>query len=99
MNTTYKSISVSRLKAHLSEHLRRVKAGETILITERGRPIGMMTPLPLSARSADIADLIEAGLMRPPKRPVDLEELFRDRPADAAGSVRRALIEERRTGR
>ena len=61
MMMTRKSISVTELKARLSEQLRRVKAGESVLITERGRPIGVMTPLPQENLSDDLTDLAEAG--------------------------------------
>ena len=33
------AVSVRDLKNHLSEHLRRVQAGERIIVTDRGRPI------------------------------------------------------------
>jgi prevent-host-death family protein len=39
-------VGVRELKAQLSEYLRRVKAGETVIITERGRPIGGIVPEP-----------------------------------------------------
>ena len=35
---------IRELKTHLSAYLRRVKAGETIVITERGTPIGRIVP-------------------------------------------------------
>ena len=34
-----RTATVSKLKASLSEYLRQVKAGEEVLVTERGRPI------------------------------------------------------------
>ena len=37
--------AVSELKASLSEYLGKVKAGEDIMITERGRPIARIVPL------------------------------------------------------
>ncbi len=36
--------SIRELKDHLSAYLRKVKAGETITITERGAPIGRIVP-------------------------------------------------------
>jgi len=36
---------VRELKANLSAYLRRVKAGETLIITEYGKPIGRITPI------------------------------------------------------
>ncbi len=38
-------VGTRELKAKLSEYLRRVKAGETIIVTERGRTIGQITPV------------------------------------------------------
>lgn len=36
---------VSQLKAGLSEYLARVKAGEEVVVTERGRPIARIVPV------------------------------------------------------
>jgi len=99
MSTTRRSISVTELKARLSEQLRRVKAGESVLITERGRPIGMMTPLPGKILRDDLADLAEAGLVRLAMAKSDGELLEADRPEDPEASVREALMEERRASR
>ena len=44
-----KTATVSKLKASLSEYLRQVKAGEEVLVTERGRPIAKLTPAASSA--------------------------------------------------
>ena len=38
-------INVADAKAHLSQYLRRVKAGETIVICERNVPIAEIRPL------------------------------------------------------
>ena len=38
-------VGTRELKNKLSEYLRRVKAGETILVTERGKPIGQIVPV------------------------------------------------------
>lgn len=38
------TVGVRELKSQLSEYLRRVKAGDTIVITERGKPIGRIVP-------------------------------------------------------
>ena len=37
-------VNIRDLKAHLSKYLRKVKEGHTILITERGKPIGRIIP-------------------------------------------------------
>lgn len=40
------TVGTRDLKNNLSQYLRRVKAGETILITERGKAIGQIMPVP-----------------------------------------------------
>ncbi len=99
MRLTLKVISVSQLKAKLSEQLRKVKAGETVLITERGRPIGMMTPLPPTILMDELTELAEAGLVRPASEPLEPGFWKKARAADPAGCVRAAILEEREAGR
>jgi len=40
------SVGVRELRQRASELLRRVEAGETIEITDRGRPVALLTPTP-----------------------------------------------------
>jgi antitoxin (DNA-binding transcriptional repressor) of toxin-antitoxin stability system len=40
-----KKVRIAELKSRLSEHLRAVKRGETIVILERDSPIARITPL------------------------------------------------------
>jgi len=65
------SVGVRELRQRESELLRRVGEGESIEITDRGRPVAMLTPLPhdpvarlkasgdLGASEGDLADLPE----------------------------------------
>ena len=55
------SVGVRELKSRLSEYLRRVRAGETVLITDRGPPVGRIVPVaqPLQDRLEAMA---QAGL-------------------------------------
>lgn len=39
-------IGIRELRQRASEYLRRVEAGETIEVTDRGRPIALLTPIP-----------------------------------------------------
>lgn len=39
------TVGIRELKTHLSRHLRRVRAGARLLITERGRTIATITPV------------------------------------------------------
>jgi prevent-host-death family protein len=45
-------IGVRELKTNLSAALREVKAGTTIVITERGKPVGRITPTEGSVQDA-----------------------------------------------
>lgn len=40
------SVGVRELRQRASELLRRVQAGETIEVTDRGRPVAVLAPLP-----------------------------------------------------
>lgn len=49
--------SLFEAKTHLSRLVRQVKAGQTITLTERGRPVARVVPLP---RELTLNDRIEA---------------------------------------
>jgi prevent-host-death family protein len=38
-------IGIRELKAHLSRHLKRVRSGARLVVTERGRPIASIQPI------------------------------------------------------
>ncbi len=40
------SVGVRELRQRASEVLRRVEAGETVEVTDRGRPVALLTPYP-----------------------------------------------------
>jgi prevent-host-death family protein len=54
-------VGTRELKNKLSEYLRRVKNGETIIVTERGKTIGQIVPVKASIEERLLA-LVEAGL-------------------------------------
>ncbi|MEO5842862.1 MAG: type II toxin-antitoxin system prevent-host-death family antitoxin [Acidimicrobiales bacterium] len=39
-------VGVRDLKAHLSQYLERAAGGEVITVTDRGRPIALLAPIP-----------------------------------------------------
>lgn len=94
-------VAVATLKAHLSRYLKAVQAGEQILITDRGKPVALLGPVRIDTRGNQTrtAELIRAGLARPPLQglPEDFWEL--PRPNDPGGYSLAALIEERAEGR
>lgn len=94
-----KTATVAKLKASLSEYLRQVKAGEEVLVTERGRPIARLTPATgpetLPHHLAELAKQgrIKLGSGKLPKRFWALP-----RPRDPRGTIRRAVLLERKEG-
>lgn len=42
------TVGVRELRQRASELLRRVEAGETIEVTDRGRPVALLTPVPVA---------------------------------------------------
>lgn len=59
-------VGVRELKIHLSQYLQQVKAGKTLVITERGKLIGRIIPVEesLEARlEARLFAMREAGLL------------------------------------
>ncbi len=55
-------VSIRELKSRLSHYLRLTKAGESVVITERGTPIGRIVPA--AAPVGDRIDvMVKAGLV------------------------------------
>ena len=94
-----KTTTVSKLKASLSEYLRSVKAGEEVLVTERGRPIAKLIPsassksLPNHLVEMEKQGLVKLGSGKLPKGFWNLP-----RPKDPKGLVVKAVIREREEG-
>ena len=95
-------VSISKLKAKLSKYLASVRAGEEIIVTDRGRPVARLIPI-RGARDLEsrIDVLVRSGLIRPPAAasPVDPAQLLKAAPADPDGLGLAALLEDRRAGR
>lgn len=56
------SVGVRELKARLSAYLRQVKRGATLVITEHGKPVGLIVPLRPSVEGR-LEELAQAGLL------------------------------------
>ncbi|MCB1034655.1 MAG: type II toxin-antitoxin system prevent-host-death family antitoxin [Acidobacteria bacterium] len=55
---------VRELKTHLSHYLKQVKRGESVLITERGKPVGRIVPVSSSQTVEErVKELVAAGLI------------------------------------
>src|SRR5688572_2722992 len=68
-----KQVGIRELRQNLSVYLRRVEAGETLEVSDRGRTVALLTPLPKPASlldrliaerraTAPAGDLMELGL-------------------------------------
>ncbi|MDZ7674518.1 MAG: type II toxin-antitoxin system prevent-host-death family antitoxin [Acidimicrobiales bacterium] len=67
-------VGIRALKQNASQVVAQVAAGETVTVTDRGRPVALMTPIPASR----LQGLVDAGRARPATR--SLREL--DSPTD-----------------
>lgn len=90
-----KTISVSELKARLSEQLRSVRAGESVIVTDRGNAVAILAPLPASALEDELAELVAAGLIRPAQNRLEPEFWNLERPEDPDATLRTAVSAER----
>lgn len=93
-----KSAAVARLKAALSEYLARVKAGEEVIVTERGRPIAKIVPLSHDVATG-LTELARAGLIRVGSGRLPQGFWKLPRPTGTRGEGVRALVDERRNAR
>jgi prevent-host-death family protein len=77
-----RAIGIRELRQQASRYLRDVERGETIEVTDRGRPVARLVPVPRSAGLASLAesgrlsrangDALELGPPLPPARDVAL---------------------------
>ena len=58
------AIGVRELKAHLSEYLGRVRAGERITVTDRGRAIATISPIDQPPTPEWLRRLVAEGVVR-----------------------------------
>jgi len=99
-----KTATITQTKNGLSALLDRVRHGETIVITDRSRPVARLEPVPTAESGGPdegrLARLERAGLMRRGCGGPDQEILRTDPPRPRRGAdVLAALLDERRSGR
>ncbi|WP_026909418.1 type II toxin-antitoxin system Phd/YefM family antitoxin [Patulibacter minatonensis] len=88
------SVGVRELRQHLSRHLERVKAGEDLLVTERGRVVARLVPAgPGSDSYAALAELTGSTV---PVESLSAIAARLNAPASPAGTTERLLAEGRR---
>jgi antitoxin (DNA-binding transcriptional repressor) of toxin-antitoxin stability system len=66
--------TVSKLKNNLSAYLRKVRAGNTVVIYDRDVPIARLERIESTGRGADRLKLLGVeGVTRPPRRPLSAQ--------------------------
>ena len=61
-------IGVRELRQHASRYLARVASGETLEVTDRGRPVAMLVPV----RGDEWQNLLTSGRVTPPTEDGDV---------------------------
>ncbi len=89
------TVGVRELRQNLSVYLRRVAKGETLLVTERGRRVAVLGPLPEHSTALD--RLIASGRATPAAR--DLGDIGPPLPADPHRPPLTDVLEEQRQER
>ena len=91
--------TISEIKNRLSAYLKKVKAGQTILILDRDQPVARLERVEREQHPDDrLARLERSGLVRRATQPVPIKAL-KAPAAKTKASVLRALLDERREGR
>jgi prevent-host-death family protein len=55
-------VGIRELKTRLGTYMQRVRAGGTVIITDRGKPVGRIIPVK-SSPEAQVQELMQAGLV------------------------------------
>ena len=87
-----KQVAIRELRQNLSVHLRRVKKGEVLEVTDRGQAVAILSPLPEAM--TPIARLRLAGRIARDAT-ARLEDLKPLRVAGIGDALRRALEDQR----
>jgi prevent-host-death family protein len=75
------SINAAVLKNQLSKYLALAKAGEEVVICDRGLPVAKLIPFSTEDASEEELLLVAAGRLRLPKNSIKVDELLRIRTA------------------
>ncbi|MBS0472600.1 MAG: type II toxin-antitoxin system prevent-host-death family antitoxin [Proteobacteria bacterium] len=98
-------VKIDELKTGLSRLLRRVKAGESVVVYDGDTPIARIEPMAAAERPTPktdderLASLVARGIALAPKNPNPDWSFLNEPLPKADSSVLEALLEERRDGR
>ncbi|WP_136708145.1 type II toxin-antitoxin system prevent-host-death family antitoxin [Agromyces sp. H66] len=86
---TSSNVGIRELRDTLSRQLARVRQGETVVVTDHGKPIARIVPI---EAESPIERMIAEGFARPPLRP----KATLPTPITASGTVSDLIAEQRR---
>ena len=87
-----RSIGVRELRQQASRYLREVERGDAIEVTDRGRPVARLVPIPRSSR---VDALLASGQLSPSAGdPLELGAPLQPRPGVPLPSVELAAMRE-----
>lgn len=76
-------VGVRELKQHLSQYLKKVRAGEVLTVTDRGKPVARIGPVPPPNLPPSVLRAIEEGrMLYRPWRPENLPKPLKMLPGD-----------------
>ena len=58
------TVGIRELKNRLSEYLQRVSGGERVIVTDRGRPVAVISPPPETPADERIEAMLRQGLAK-----------------------------------
>jgi prevent-host-death family protein len=86
------NVGVRELKTHLSEYLREVQKGKTVVITDHGKPVGRLIPAALP-REDRVEALRRAGVITwSGQKPQPVTPIAKRR---GSGDIATLLVEDR----
>lgn len=99
-----KVANIAKTRNQLSQLLRRVKRGETVIITDRDRPVARLTPIDMAAApsASELDTLFASGALLPSVgSPLDVDAFLAAPRAvlRADASLTAAVLSERQEGR
>ena len=84
-------VPVTELRAHLSEWLTKVKAGDEVVVTDRGIPVARLVPLDSTSVIERLTAEGVLGRPKAPKRPAR-----RNLPKNTSGKLLSDIVSEQR---
>lgn len=91
-----RTVNIAELKNKLSSYVGFAKAGETIIVRDRNRPVAKLIPFVAEGANEEDLALVAAGILRLPLEPGGLVALWEmPWPEIEGDAVAEAFLEER----